>query len=152
MKSYKIIQIPSSENAFIAIVQGEIQTKEGVISDFGIATKKAEKTDDVEKLLEIAREKSTKSIENTPSRPIPHDYQKQTPFQTNTSNTDIKEEKKYNHSTDKNISDRQVGLIKKLAAENNQNPDDVSSQRFGKRVQFLNQKEANDIIQYFKNQ
>ncbi len=146
--SFTIIQIPSKGNDFTAIVQCEMKTQSGSVIDFGTTNAKDEGTDNVEILLNRAREKAMKRVEETASKPISQPIQNQGNPQPPKQQYDSTK-KQYNHNPSKQISDGQIKFIHGLIKDDN-GVDRLCKEKYNCTIYELNSQQANEIIQSFK--
>ncbi len=149
MQSFTILQIPSDKNKQTSIVQCELKTQSGSITDFGTTNANVEGTDNTEILLNRAREKAMKRVEKTASsiatQPVPKDnYIPVTKPSTNA----IK--KQYNHDPNKKISGGQINYIQGLI-KNDTETDRLCQERYNCTIYELNSQQAHEIIDSFKN-
>ncbi len=156
--STEIVQIPSQDNHFTAIVKAVNSNGQSSVEDFGIATALSTKTEDVKIIVDTARDYALERVQNNTMSTITHNQN-----YTNTDSTHIAQKqgslnynppwedktKTYNHSPNKPISSKQIELLTRLA-KGEQALNIISQQKYNKAVESLSSKEANELIQYLK--
>lgn len=58
----EVVQVPSKENNYTAVVQAEQSTAQGTIKDFGSASSEHSNTEDPKELLELARTEAHQKV------------------------------------------------------------------------------------------
>ncbi len=145
MISFTIIQIPSKENDYTAIVQGELKTQNGTVTDFGATNANAEGTENIETLLSRARENAQRRVERNMSGATSSNGENKTDFYSEDTSR-----KEFNHNPNKSISENQIKLINKLAGEKHRNINELCVNNYGKSLHELNSKEAHELIDSLK--
>lgn len=141
--STKIIQIPTKDNGFLAIVQSEQVSPQGSSKDFGTATAMSTNTENIKNIIESARDEALKRF--SPQANVA--TVSTTQFTAPSSN----QVKVYNHSPDRLMSDKQERALRNMSQEKNINLENLARQTLGKSSQDLSSADANTLMQQIRN-
>jgi hypothetical protein len=155
-----IVQIPTQDNGRNAIVNSDIKTAYGSVSDFGIANPDSAGTDDTAKLIQAARDVAiSRATElagyiyqgNQAAPKIIDVTPQETVFGSASSRRAIPG-KNYGGGGNKPITPGQMSFIKSLCQQKGIAPDSLCQEMFSKSLNKLTGSNANEAIQKLQSQ